>query len=45
MLFEGFRECVDVLVVSIPNESERAICEFEMDFKKNLFVGVQVLVN
>ena len=39
---EGFwfsrerRECMNVLIVSIPNEKkEREICEFEMDFKKS----------
>ena len=39
---EGFwflrelRECINVFIVSIPNEKkEREICEFEMDFKKS----------
>ena len=39
---EGFwflrelRECINVFIVSIPNEKkEREICKFEMDFKKS----------
>ena len=32
MVFKRARECTNVFIVSIPNEYERKICEFEMDF-------------
>ena len=36
LVFAGTKECMNVFILSIPNEKkEREICEFEMDFKKS----------
>ena len=37
VVFEGTTDCMNVLIVSIPNKKEREICEFEMNLK-NCFV-------
>ena len=44
VVFEGTTECMNVFIVSIPNEQaskqEREICEFEMDLNNVFFFCV-----
>ena len=37
MVFEGTTECINVFIISIPNEKERKICEFETDLNNFFF--------